>query len=100
MMIRRRRLGNTYTKSPADNLKAWTMANLNKIVFTFIISLCYLGVLWVMIKIVIFLAVNVAEVWEDVNVNDVYAGPYGIFFKIIGLIGILIYVFNDKPRKR
>ena len=101
-MIRRRRLGNTYTKSPANNVKAWLMINLNKIVFTIFISLCYMAVLWVMIKIVVFLGVNVAEVWEegDISVNDVYAGPYGIFFKIIGIIAILVYVFRDRPRKR
>lgn len=99
-MIRRKRLGTTYTKSPADNTKSWLMANLNKIVFTFFISLCYLGLLWVAIKIVIFLAVNVAEVWEDVNVNDIYAGPYGMFFKIVGIVAIIIYVFKDKPRRR
>lgn len=99
-MIRRKRLGTTYTKSPSDNTKAWFMANLNKIFFTFFISLCYLGLLWVAIKIVVFLAVNVAEVWEDVNVNDIYAGPYGMFFKIIGIVGIIVYVFKDKPRRR
>lgn len=99
-MIRRKRLGTTYTKSPAQETKAWTMANMNKIVFSIIISFCWLGILWVGIKIVIFLAVNVGEVWEDMNVNDVYAGPYGVFFKIIGIIGIILYVFKDKPRKR
>ena len=101
-MIRRRKLGNTYTKSPANNVKAWFMINLNKIFFTIFISLCYMAVLWVMIKIVVFLGVHVAEVWEEgaINVNDVYAGPYGIFFKIIGIIAILVYVFRDRPRKR
>ena len=99
-MIRRKRLGTTYTRSPADETRAWIVANLNKIVFTFFISLCYLGLLYVGIKIVIFLAVNVGEVWAEVDAGDVYAGPYGIFFKIIGIVGIIFYVFKDKPRKR
>lgn len=99
-MIRRKRLGTTYTKSPAQETKAWTAANLNKIVFSIIISLCWLGILYIGIKIVIFLAVNVGEVWEDINAGDVYAGPYGMFFKIVGIVGILFYVFKDKPRKR
>ena len=101
-MIKRRRLGNTYTKAPSDDMKAWFMVNLSNIFFSIFIGLCYLAILWVMIKIVVFLGVHVAEVWEegDIIVNDVYAGPYGIFFKIIGIIGIIFYVFRDKPIKR
>lgn len=101
-MIKRQRLGNTYTRSPADETKAWFAVNLNKIFFTLFISLCYFGILWVGIKIVVFLGVNVATVWEagDIDVNEVYAGPYGILFKILGVLGILIYVFKDKATKR
>lgn len=101
-MIKRRKIGNTYTKSPSKGVKAWFMINLNKIFFSIFIGICYLGILWLMIKIVIFLGVNVAEVWEegDVVVDDVYAGPYGMFFKIIGLVGIIFYVFRDRPIKR
>ncbi len=99
-MIRRQRLGTTYTKSPADNTRAWVAANLNKIVFSIILCLCYMGILFIAIKIVIFLAVHVGQVWEDVDAGDVYTGPYGIFLKIIGVIAIIFYVFNDKPKKR
>ena len=99
-MIRRQRLGNTYTKSPVDNVRAWFVVNLSKIVFTIFISVIYLIVLYVMIGVVIFLGVNVAVIWEDVNCADVYAGPYGLFFKIVGIVGIIVYVFRDRPRKR
>ncbi|MBN1864737.1 MAG: hypothetical protein JW808_07545 [Victivallales bacterium] len=99
-MIRRQRLGTTYTKSPADNTRMWIVVNLNKIVFSVIICLCYMLLLFIAIKIVIFLAVNVGEVWSEVDAGDIYAGPYGIFFKIIGIVSIIFYVFKDKPRKR
>lgn len=99
-MIRRRKLGNTYTKSPFDNVKSWFVVNLSKIFFTIFIGIMYLIILYVIIGVVVFLGKEVATVWEDVIAKDVYDGPYGIFFKIIGLVAIIVYVFRDKPRKR
>jgi hypothetical protein len=99
-MIRRQKLGNTYTKSPSDNVRSWFVINLSKICFTIFISIAYLIVLYVIIGVVRFLGTEVAGVWEDVDYRDIYAGPYGIFFKIVGIVFIIVYVFRDRPRKR
>ena len=97
MIIRRKKLGTTYTKSPVDNLKAWLMINLGKIIFTIFISICYLGLLYVGIGVVRFLGTEVAGVFDKTNYTtaDFYQGPYGLLLKVVGLIGIVLYVFKD-----
>jgi hypothetical protein len=99
-MIRRKRVGTTYTKAPVDKTKMWFVANLNKVVFSIIISILYLGLLYLGIKIVLFLAVNVAEMWEDLDAYEIYTGPYGILLKILGISAIMYYVFHDKLQRR
>jgi len=99
-MIRRKKLGTTFTKAPVDKTKLWMMANLNKIVFSVIMSIVYLGLLYLGIKIVLFLAFNVAEMWEDLDAYEIYTGPYGILLKILGIASIIYYVFHDKPQRR
>ena len=101
IMIRRRKLGNTYTRSPAENTKEWFVVNLSKIVFTAFITICYLGVLYVMVGVTIYVGREAGGYFdEDLNTIDVYNGPIGILLKIVGFIAILFYVFNDKPSKR
>ena len=99
-MIRRQKVGTTFTKAPVDKTKLWIMANLNKIVFSAIISVIYIGLLYLGIKITLFLAINVAEMWEDIDAYEIFTGPYGILFKIVGIIAIIYYVFHDKPQRR
>jgi len=97
MIIRRKRLGTTYTKSPADNTKAWMMINLGKIVFAFFGTLAYLIILYVGIGIVGLLGRDVAGVWDDKDfvTADVYQGPIGLILKVVGVILLLIYIFRD-----
>ena len=99
-MIRRKKVGTTFTKAPVDNTKMWFIANLNKVVFSVVISILYLGLLYLGIKIVLFLAVNVAEMWEDIDAYEIYTGPYGILLKILGIVSIIYYVFHDKIQRR
>ncbi|NOY75618.1 MAG: hypothetical protein GXP32_07480 [Kiritimatiellaeota bacterium] len=100
-MIRRRKLGNTYARSPAENTKEWIVVNLSKIVFSVFISVVYLGILYVMVGVVIYVGREAGGYFDaDVQTPDVYNGPIGILLKLIGIICILFYVFNDKPTKR
>jgi len=100
MMIRRRRLGSTYDKSPAQNTKLWFAVNLGKIFFTIFITVLYLVILYVMTGVVIFIAQEVGDTWKDVNYHDAYNGGYGLLLKVVGVVGILFYVFRDRPSKR
>ena len=99
-MIRRRKIGTTFTKAPVDKTKLWMMANLNKIVFSGIISVVYVGLLYLGIRITLFLAQEVAEMWEDLDAYEIFTGPYGILLKIVGVICIIYYVFHDKHQRR
>ena len=97
MIIRRKRLGTTYTKSPADNTKAWMMINLGKIIFACIASVAYLIILYLGVGIVGLLGRDVAGVWDekDFVTADVYLGPIGLILKVVGIILLLLYVFRD-----
>ena len=100
MIIRRRRLGPSYEKSPAQQLKAWFSINLGKIFFTAFITVAYLVFLYCMTGGVLFIAQEVAETWKDVNCTEAYNGPYVLILKVAGVLGILFYVFRDRPVKR
>ena len=100
MLIKRQRLGTTYTKSPAQNVQAWFAVNLGKIFFTIFIMVSYLIVLYVVVGVVIFIAQEVGDTWHDVNYNEAYTGPYGLLMKVIGFVLIILYVFKDRPAKR
>jgi hypothetical protein len=97
MTIRRKKLGTTYTKCPADMTKAWFVVNLGKIIFSFFISIAYLFLLYGGIGIVGFIGRDVACVWDDNDfvTADVYSGPLGLILKVIGLVFIFLYVFRD-----
>jgi len=97
MIIRRQKLGSTYTKSPADNAKAWVIINLSKIVFAFIATLIYLPVLYFGIGIVGFLGTDIAGVWEEgeFSAPEVYQSSLGTLLKVIGIVFIMLYVFRD-----
>ncbi len=100
MLIKRRRLGTTYTKSPAQNTQAWFAVNLGKIFFTIFIMISYLIILYVLMGVVIFLAQEVGDAWHDINYKDAYQGPYGLLLKVTGLVLIVLYVFKDRPSRR
>ena len=97
MIIRRKKLGTTYTKSPADNTKAWITINLGKIVFTCFATVAYLIVLYISIGIVGFLGTEVASVWEpgEFNAGEVFQGPMGTILKVVGIIGLILFIFRD-----
>ena len=96
-MIRRRKLGNTYTKSPAQQTKAWFVVNLGKIFFTFFMTIGYLILLYVGVGIVGFIGRDVATVWtaEEFVTADVYNGPVVLIIKVVGVIFVIMYVFRD-----
>ena len=96
-MIRRKKLGNTYIKSPAQQTKAWFVVNLGKIFFTFFMTIGYLILLYVGVGIVGFIGRDVANKWnaEDFVTAEVYNGPVVLIIKVVGIIFIIMYVFRD-----
>ena len=97
MIIRRQRLGSTYTKSPADNTKAWMIINLSKIIFTVVATIAYLIFLYIGIGIVGFIGTEVATVWEEGEfvTSEVYQGALGTLLKVVGILFLFIYIFKD-----
>jgi hypothetical protein len=96
-MLRRKKLGTTYTKSPADNVKSWGMINLGKIFFAIFTSITSLLLLLLGFAIVGFLGTEVATVWEpnEFNTMKEYRGPLGIILQVITVIGVILFVFRD-----
>ena len=101
-MIKRRRLGTTYTRSPAQNVQTSLSGNFSKLLFTILICIVYLGVLYVAVGIVRFLGTEFAEIWDKdlVTTLSIYNSPYCIPIKIGGILFIIIYVFRDKMTNR
>ena len=97
MMIKRQKLGTTYTKSPADNTKAWIIINLSKIIFTFFATIAYFIVLYIGIGIVGFLGTDVANVWKEGEfvTADVYQSSVGLVLKALGILFLILYIFRD-----
>ena len=100
-MFKRRRLGATYTRSPAQNVHASLTGNISKLLFAILICIAYLGVLYALVGVVRFLGTEVAEIWDrETTVLDIYNSPYCLPFKIGGIIFIIFYVFRDKMTNR
>ena len=100
-MIKRRRLGATYTRSPAQNVQTSLSGNFSKLLFSIFICIVYLGVLYVAVGVVRLLGTEVAEIWDrEVSVLEIYNNPYCIPVKVGGIIFIIIYVFRDKMTNR
>ncbi|MCX6986120.1 MAG: hypothetical protein NT118_15420 [Lentisphaerae bacterium] len=100
-MIKRRRLGTTYTRSPAQNVHASLSGNFSKLLFTILICVVYLAVLYVAVGVVRFLGTEIAEIWDkNITVLEIYNNPYCIPVKVGGIIFIIIYVFRDKMTNR
>ena len=97
MIIKRQKLGTTYTKSPADNTKAWMIINLSKIIFTAFATIAYLIFLYIGIGIVGFLGTDVATVWQEGEfvTAEVYQSATGTLLKVIGVIFLIFYIFKD-----
>jgi hypothetical protein len=100
-MIRRTRLGSTYTKSPAQEVKETFESNFSKILFTFFICIAYLVILYVFVGVLKFLGSEIGTIWEkDMPVSKLYNHPACLPFKVGGILGIIIYVFRDKLTNR
>ena len=98
-MIKRRRLGPVYEKSPAQKLWAWLTDRTGKIFFTLIIWLIWIGVYRVIIGIVNFLAINM-ELWkEERDVSQMMRSPASVVVILVGMGLVVLYVFRD-PMKR
>ncbi len=97
MIIKRQKLGTTYTKAPADNTKTWIMINLGKILFAFFGSIAYLIILYLGIGIVGFLGTDVATIWEEgeFNSSEVFQSAIGTLLKVVGILLLLLYIFRD-----
>ncbi len=100
-MFKRRRLGTTYTRSPAQNVQTSLSGNFSKLLFAILICIVYLAVLYVAVGVVRFLGTEIAEIWDrDITVLEIYNNPYCIPVKVGGIIFIIIYVFRDKMTNR
>ncbi len=100
-MFKRRRLGATYTRAPAQNVQASLTGNFSKLLFTIFICIAYLALLYVAVGLVRFLGTEITEIWDkEITVLEIYNNPYCIPIKVGGIIFIIFYVFRDKMTNR
>ena len=100
MLIKRRKLGTVYDKSPAQRTRKWAAENASKIIFSILGCCLWLVLLYVGVGIVNFVGGRVAEVWQrDLPVAELYNHPYLVPVKVIGAVLIVLYTFRD-IRKR
>jgi hypothetical protein len=100
MLIKRRKLGTVYEKSPAQRVGKWVSDNSAKLVFSVLGCAIWLVVLYVGTGIVNFVGGRVAELWQrDLPVSEFYNQPYMAPVKIIGAICVVLYVFRDIRRR-
>ena len=94
-MIERRKLGSVYVKSPAQNLRSWMGGYSQKFIVA-VLSLIafYLLFKFIIVGIVNFLRKEIAGEEEPFNEN------LWIPVMILCMVGIIIYIFKDKPTNR
>lgn len=95
------KLGSSITKSPAQEIKRWALNNISRILFMILASILWLLVLYAIVGVVTFVAVNVAEVWpKETPAVAIYNAPYMAIVKVVGAILASIYVFNSTKRSK
>ncbi|HBC86747.1 MAG TPA: hypothetical protein DCZ94_07330 [Lentisphaeria bacterium] len=100
MFFKRRKLGTTYTRSPAQNVQTAMAGNFSKVVFTIFIIITYLVILYVVVGIIRFLGTEFGNMPQETRVIDLYNSPYNFPVKVAGIVFIIFYVFRDKMTNR
>lgn len=99
-MPKRRRLGPVYELSPAQLVREWFIENIGKVMFTVVGWLIWIGVFYVILGVVNFLAVNMA-IWEETrNVDEMMQGETSKLVIFIGMVVLTIYIFRDPMKKQ
>lgn len=100
-MSRRRKLGATYTRSPAQDIRDGATANFSKVVFGMLYSLVFLLALYVVVGVIVFLGTNFSDIWEEGTTTlSVFSSPYCLPWQVGGVICVFLYVFKDNLTKR
>ncbi len=99
-MFKRRKMGATYVRSPAQNVQTAMAGNASKVVFAIFICILYLVILFVLVGILRFLYVEFGSMDPNTTVIYLYNTPYCLPLKIAGIVFILFYVFRDKMTNR
>jgi len=101
-MPSRRKLGTTYTKSPAQRIGAWARNNTTSLIYSILWSIGFHVVLFVVICIVRLLGTEIAGWWdpERTNAVQIFNSAAVLPIRVLGVIGCFIYVFRDNLTKR
>ncbi|HRR29387.1 MAG TPA: hypothetical protein P5270_08510 [Victivallales bacterium] len=99
-MLKRRKLGPTYTRSPAQNIKESATNNFSKFIFAILYSIIALGALYVIVGVVTFLGTHFGNWDPETTTISIFNSPYCLPLKVICILGVFIYVFRDSLTKR
>ncbi len=99
-MFKRRKLGSTYIRSPAQNVQTAMAGNASKVFFAIFMCILYLAILFVLVGIVRFLCTEFGNMDPNTTVISIYNTAYCLPLKIGGIVFILFYVFRDKMTNR
>lgn len=96
-MFKRRKLGSIYVKSPAQEIQS-TLGNMvSNLMFSIIACAVYYGIFrYIIIGIWNFLRVEIAEEENPLPVNS----PIFLAFIIMGMVGLVLYIFTRRVTKR
>lgn len=99
-MPKRKKLGPTYTRSPAQNIGDGTTKNFSKFIFAMLYSIVFLAALYVIVGVITFLGTHFGN-WEpETTTLSVFNSPYCLPWKVGGVVCVFIYVFKDSLTKR
>ncbi|HCE46116.1 MAG TPA: hypothetical protein DET40_21440 [Lentisphaeria bacterium] len=99
-MFKRRKLGSTYIRSPAQNVQTAMAGNVSKVLFTIFICIAYLVILYILTGIVRFLCTEFGSMDPNTTVLALYNTAYCLPLKVGGIVFIIFYVFRDKMSNR
>ena len=96
-MFKRRKLGSIYVKSPAQEIQTALGNLVSNIVFSIVACAVYYGIFrYIIIGIWNFLRVEIAEEDNPLPANS----PIFLACIIMGMVGLVIYVFTRRVTKR
>ncbi len=99
-MFKRRKLGPTYTRSPAQNIQEVATNNFSKFIFGILYSLVFLVALYIIVGVITFLGTHFGSWDPETSTVSIFNSPYCLPWKVGGIIAVFLYVFKDSLTKR
>lgn len=100
--IERKHLGSSTILSPAQQVQRWSTNNMMRIVFAFVASALWFGVVFIGCGLMVFFGINMLRIWteDEITAMQIFNMPVTWIVKIVGCILLFIYILISTKKTK